>query len=271
MKFHAGFLVCIFAVAGQFAVAGTNSVIASARVYPHVEYFEWKESLNGAKFLKETGPLFGVGGDMDIRLGKKFLLEVGGDSFLGQVNYDGAIQQLDGTLTPDHSTTVYAGAEGSLKLARPFALSPGVTLKPAAGFGARGWVRTLDTSFDSNYIGQYGYQEYWLATHGILGATVEFALSHANSVFVGADLRLPIATRQTVDFGNAGGPSNVKLQPKANPTVFAEAGVRHKTVFVSIFFETLDFSESNLDPTYQSFLQPTSVAKIIGGKLGVAF
>lgn len=34
-----------------------RSAVFSGQIYPHVEYFEWKEFLDGQQIVKETGPL----------------------------------------------------------------------------------------------------------------------------------------------------------------------------------------------------------------------
>ena len=266
-------VLCLLLGAGLSggAMAGTNGVVVSARVYAHAESFEWKESLQGQHLLTEKGPLFGVGGDVDLALGKKWLLELGGDVFFGQVDYNGAVEQIDGSLTPLNTTTVYAGVDGAAKLALRVPLSPTVTLKPAAGIGVRAWSRSLDSSVTSQNIGPNGYDEYWLTTHGILGATVEIATGPASKIFVEADLRLPLATWQSIDLSNVGGPGSVDLQPKGKVTVHAEAGWQYKKFFAAGFFETMKFSQSGLDPKYQAYFQPDSDARIIGAKAGVAF
>jgi len=253
------------------AVTTSNKVLVSARVYPHVEYFEWTETLGGRQFVKETGPLYGIGGEMELRLGKSLLLVLGADFFAGEVDYDGAIQELDGSLTPSKSTTTYVGIEGGIKLAAPLPVGKDFMIKPAAGIGLRTWERTLDTSFDSRYIGAHGYIEDWFTSHGILGLTVEYAASPATKLYVSGELRLPIWTTESIDLSNVRGPDDVEVEPKAQPSYSGEAGVRYKKFFAAAFVETLDFNQSDYDSKYGQFLQPKSEATITGGKIGLWF
>lgn len=255
----------------EAAPAPTNKVLASARVYAHLEAFEWKEFLQDEELLKETGPLFGIGGEMELRLNKRLLLGLNGEFFTGEVDYDGVIQELDGTLTPAQSTTTYVGFEGGAKLGAPLAVGPQVVLKPWAGLGLRTWERTLDSSFDSRYIGDHGYIEDWFTSHGLLGATVEITVSPKAMIFATAELRLPVWTAQNIDLSNVGGPDDVELEPKARPSLFAEAGVRYKKLFISAFVETQDFDESDFDDKYGEFLQPESEARIAGARAGLWF
>lgn len=280
MKLRTGLVLVLLAAlaahrthaqAQQPSFSPTNKVVASARVFAHLEAFEWTETLQGREFVKETGPLYGLGGEMELRLGRRLLLGLSGDFFAGEVDYDGAIQQLDGTFTPAESTTTYVGMNGAVRIAAPYVIAERVTLKPAAGLGLRAWERTLDTGFDSRYIGDYGYIEDWFAAHALFGATLEFTVSPVTTLFLAGEVRLPLWTAENIDLSNVGGPDDVELEPKAQPTVFVEAGVRHKKLFASAFVESLDFDESDYDSNYGQYLQPKSEATIAGGRVGLWF
>jgi hypothetical protein len=265
------FLFAILLTAAETLFAGTNGAVVSSRVYVHAEYFEWKESLQGSQFVKESGPVFGIGGQAELSMGKNLLFVPAGEFFTGQADYNGEIEQIDGTFVPAKSTTVYYGLDGSLKIAAPIAIAENVTLKPAAGLGFRAWERVLDSSYDSRYIGQYGYIEDWFTAHGILGVSIEDAISPVTKIYASADVRLPIWTLQNIDMSNVGGPSSIELNPKARATISAEAGMIRKKFLVAAFWETLDFGQSDYDSTYGAFLQPASRAEIIGIKTGISF
>ena len=58
----------IWAIASlAMAEVNTNKAF-EFRLYGLAEQFEWKESVNDQELLKESGPLFGIGGEFGVRL-----------------------------------------------------------------------------------------------------------------------------------------------------------------------------------------------------------
>lgn len=251
------------------ADAGTN-FFRSARAWAGGQSFVWKEYMDGDQLLKESGALFHIGGEAQFNLPRNFVLIGQAGFFGGDVDYDGAIQNEDGTLTPTESDTTYEGGELAAKIAHPFALGRATTLTPFAGFGLRAWERTLDASFDDRYIGDHGYIEDWFDFRGILGATIETSLGAKWNGFVTVEIRLPLVTEEVVDLENVGGDDDIDLEPEAKVTGFIEVGASRGMFFASIFAENQNFGESDLDDS-GSFLQPESKSTIVGGRAGVTF
>ena len=264
-------------IAGSFAVASLASAevnsnkIYNLRLYGLAEQFEWKESINDREVVKESGPLFGVGGELGLRVVNPLWIEGRGELFLGEVDYNGAIQTSAGHLIPYKSTTKYVGAKVDSDIAFKLPIARNFYLKPYAGLGVRAWQRTLDSNFSDTDPGRYGYVENWLTTYGIIGCGGGIAVCKNGELFGRIEGRLPIYNSITADFTNQDGPSDVKIEPGKRPSVYAETGINVTPITVSIFVETLAFSESPLDNKYQTVIQPDSKATMLGVKLGLVF
>lgn len=252
------------------AASPTNKVF-TVRFYGLAEQFEWKETYQGQQLLKESGPLFGAGGDLGARMADPFWLEGRGELFLGNVDYDGVLMSEKGDLTPYKTTTEYVGFKIDGDVACKLSLSPSLHVKPFAGLGARTWVRTLDTALSDRYIGEYGYSESWTTVYGIVGCGGGIMLNRTSELSARLEARLPLSNTETVDLSNQGGPSDLELKPGKQASYYAEATLSVSHLTASLFVETLNFSESPLDSRANVFFQPESKATMVGGKIGVAF
>ncbi len=267
----------VIIVVGTLAVASLASAEVNTsrtfdlRLYGFAQQFEWKESFDGKEFLKESGPLFGVGGELGLRLAAPLWLQGRGEVFFGDVDYDGAIMTSRGELIPYKSTTQYAGIKGEGHMAFRFPLSRDLYVKPYVGLGLRVWRRTLDTAISDTYIGEWGYVEDWMTMYGILGCGGGIALGRNEELFGRVEGRLPISNSMTADLTNVGGPSDVELKPGRRASIYLEGGFNATPITLSLFIETLTFSESPLDNKYQAAFQPESNSTMIGAKFGLAF
>jgi hypothetical protein len=96
-------------------------------LYGHVENFEWKEfDDDGKQLLKESGPLAGVRGLLDLDTGIGFHLQGMGEVFFGRIDYDGATQAGD----PIDSKTKYSGFLAEVDLIVPLKVAPSFYVKP---------------------------------------------------------------------------------------------------------------------------------------------
>ncbi len=263
-----GAACAVAALAGEGA--STNQAF-HVGLYGIAEHFTWKETLDGQQLVKESGPLFGAGGALGLRVLEPIWVEGNGEVFLGDVDYDGSIQSSRGTLTPYKSNTQYAGMKLEGDVACKLQLAPAFYLKPYAGAGFRAWRRTLDTEFSDRYIGRHGYVENWLTVYGIVGCGGGLVLGRNSELFGRIEARLPLYNTMTADLTNQGGPTDVELKPGQRASLYAEAGLTVMRLSGTFFVETLEFSQSPLDSKYQVALQPASKATLLGVKLGVAF
>lgn len=252
-------------------VTNTPGRSYTMRLYGIAGQFQWKEYFDGDQLLKESGPLFGLGGELALRLRGPFRAEGRGEYFTGDVDYNGVLMAQDGTLTPYQSTTEYTGIKGDADLACHMPLFAGLYLKPYAGMGARAWRRTLDTSWSDRHIGRYGYEEYWGTVYGILGVGTGLTFSRSGELSARLEARLPVDNTLRVDLSNQDGPDDLDLDPGKKVSYYADLSLRISHVTGSLFVETLEFSESPTVGGDLGFFQPRSKATYAGAKLGVAF
>lgn len=261
----------VFAMATCSRADIATSKPANLRLYGLAEQFTWKESYKGRQLLKESGPLFGLGGDLGVRLTPPLWLEGRGELFLGTVDYDGGIMNAEEEIIPYSSMTSYAGLRLDGDLAVKIPLNPDFYVKPYAGLGVRAWSRTLDTALTDRYIGDFGYVEDWVTLYSIIGCGAGLADEKGREAFGRFEARIPLENSMTADLTNQGGPSSVKMVPGKQVSFYAEGGINAAPFTTSIFLETLAFSESPLDSQYQNAFQPKSTAILYGIKFGLTY
>lgn len=260
--------------------AASSNKRFQAGVYGHTEHFKWEEfDDNGDKLLKETGPLFGIGGLFEVHLkrwgkqshfpvwSKSLIIEGKGEIFLGDVDYNGAL--WDGT--PYKSTTSYTGIKSECDIAFQFLLAKNFYLKPLGGVGIHGWLRELDNEGDRNH----GYDEQWVTIFLIGGIEGTIIINHQARVeaFGKLAVRMPAYNKETIDMSNLGGPSDIKLEPGGTwekPSIYFETGMKIKMFHISLSYEQLKFSKSEINYDYGIY-QPKSEAAILGLKAGIVF
>jgi opacity protein-like surface antigen len=268
------FLLCLASVlaglAGSLRAAdAANTITATNKRFQvsldgHVENFEWKEfDDDGSQFLKESGPLAGVGGLLDVDTGIGFHLQGIGEVFFGRIDYDGATQAGK----PVDSKTKYSGFLAEADLMVPLKVTPRFYLKPYAGGGGRIWQREIEDSGEAR-----GYEEYWSTIHGILGIGAAVKARPDTEWFGKAAVKMPIDNRVTYDFSDLGGPDDTQVEPGKKASSYFEAGIRFKNVTVAGYYEQMKFSKSDTaDADGVLVFQPESEAKIIGLRAGVVF
>lgn len=256
-------LILQLSVSRLFATE-TNSLI-NARVYGHLEQFNWKEYLLGQEIVCDSGPMYGIGADVSIAPPGMLMIEGNGEFYFGNLDYDGFIQHAY-EMEPFRSKTQYLGIKGSADIAVMLDITDHFYLKPYLGIGANAWQRRLD-----NTGGRvYGYDESWLTLFPFAGLGAGVPVGRKVEVFGKAELRLSVYNIEKVDMSNLGGPSGIYLSPGRQPSFYAEAGVNIAFVSLALFYETLRFGESDIDSSSDIF-QPESKADTYGVKLGAVF
>jgi len=242
-----------------------------AAFYGLVESFTWKEEINGERLLKESGPLFGIGARAEVPASAKLWLACRGELFLGEVDYDGSLQDEFGHFTPYSSETSYVGLRGAVLATTPLqGGNPSIAFWPQAGLGFYHWIRSLDKKLSDDEVGEYGYEETWSGIHAILGGRITLAQSSDLQLFGSFELRLPVWNSEVADLSENGGPDDIELEPDEQVSFYADAGINKGQLTLAIYGETLEYDQSPLDDT-GSVLQPDSTAVIIGGKVGMVF
>jgi hypothetical protein len=253
-----------------------HAVMASDVVYVEMRYFVWEEFYEGQKLVTESGfiPAIGIRGFLG-KINNSVGLTYEAVVFYGMVDYEGYLQSGD-ALIPYTSDTSYLGLEGNCSAVvnietKEFIIAPFVGLRYSC------WLRALGT--DSFIRDPYGYDEYWQTLHGITGIQYKIPSSKTTPVIItiSASLLFPLFVDETVDLSNADGPSEIKLDPegKSSFEIGMEMDVPFRNVssrmIFGIFYRTIEFSESSLDKTYQTFFQPESHYRIVGLKVGFNF
>lgn len=254
----------------SFGVMTARPMLADEKdIYVTVDSFTWKEfGDDGARLLRESGPLFGVGFAYGNETDDHFTLMPAIELFGGTVDYDGQTQ----TGTPVSTTVGYFGVNSKFDLGRRFRPSQSIFLEPFAGIGYRTWSRDIHTSTTSTGTPVAGYREGWNVWNARLGLRggKEFP-EEATRVFGEAGMKLPLYNQNTAYMSNAG-QSDVTLNPGKMVSYFAEAGVKINRFKGSLFYDGLRFSKSAMVQS-GSFLywQPKSAMDIYGIKLGYLF
>lgn len=234
-------------------------------IYGKVENFEWKEyGDSDEELLKESGPLFSLGGSLDFAIQPDLHLEGLGELFFGSVDYDGQTQ----TGVPATTTTDYAGLRAEGRGVFDVPAGRDAKVKPFAGAGGRAWLRKIN---DSD-VGK-GYEESWITIYGFVGLGGEAVVGPKSRLFGSLAVRLPIFNQVIIDWSNIGGPSDITVNPGEEPSFTLEGGLKYDLFTASVFYETFNFSKSDADDIGSGLQvwQPKSEARIIGLKAGLVF
>jgi hypothetical protein len=251
-------------------VAAAPSFAGEANIYLMGEYFDWKEfGDNNRRFLRETGPRFGIGGSYNFEFRDHHLilkprLEIIG----GQVDYDGATQSG----IPVKTDTNYFGGKIELDLSWRFGSLQRASIEPFGGIGFRGWSRDIQDATASNGTQAYGYAEEWYTAYGRAGLRGNVALGEKAYLFVEAGGKFPFYNRNTAHFDEADLGPDVTLKPGNRASWFAEAGIKAYWFKASFYYDSMRFSKSGVEYSGGvGYYQPKSQADMYGIRIGVAF
>ncbi|MFH0953784.1 MAG: hypothetical protein V1873_05605 [Verrucomicrobiota bacterium] len=265
----AAVLVLMGSWSGAFGATNKPSQ-AVLGLYGKVESFQWKEyDDNDHELLEESGPIFGLGGFIDIPVERSVRAEGLAELFFGSVDYDGQTQEG----VPTTTTTDYAGLMGEGRLYRSFPAGRDVTLTPFAGAGGRSWLRKIN---DGEHGVGKGYEENWITLYALVGVSGQVKVAPKSELFGRAALHLPVFNEVIIDWSSLGGPSDITVNPGKEFGLDLEAGLRVESFMASVFYETLDFSKSDgeaalIGSVPSTVWQPKSEGRMIGLKAGLVF
>jgi len=253
----------------SMAEAADSGPIRELSVYPFIQYFTWEEfsGTTGSRLLKESGPQYGVGGDIMLHLAEG---TAGAMTFRGKVELFGSVVDYDGQLqdgTPHKTDVTYFGTneQATLGWAIPYR---DLTVEPFGGLGYRWWLRDLQ--------GSGGYTEYWTSLSALLGVRGNYKVGSDTSLFAMGGGKYPFYNRNEVE--NYPGVGRIELEPGNDWSAMAEAGIRHEHMKVSFYYESYLFPQSPEVARYnyanartEYFIQPRSESEIFGLKFGWSF
>lgn len=243
-------------------------------LYGAAESFTWREFVAGEQVLRESGPLFGVGVDYRFFDPNSLAVKVRGELFGGQVDYVGQACDLSNNCEPTKSNTNYFGIKAQGDIGKNFRINQGASLEPFAGLGFMWWLRDIKDSITAGGNFAQGGEENWRTIYFRLGIRGDYDFSRQTRGFAEVGARLPVYTE------NAPNDLDITLEPKDEPSLFAEAGIKFDSLKVSAFYEGLRFRES--DAKFTGFydpgtglpiyaFQPESKADIYGIRIGYVF
>ena len=265
--------VVIFSFTLVSCMFSGNAGAGESNVYAAVSSFTWKEfDDNGARLVKESGELYGIGFAYRSISSDKITLQPGAEFFGGTVNYDGTAQNLfTGTTLPAKSTVDYFGVKLKIEAGGLLPLSESSSLGPFFGLGIAAWSRTIKNATVSDGTTASGAEEKWRTVHLRLGLRGQIAESERTRFFAEAGVKLPVYTENV---------ARVTVHPGNEPSYFSEAGVQLGSFRASVFYDGMRFSRSSpvSSTEYYSgsyyhvnYVQPRSTSDIFGLKLGGVF
>lgn len=231
--------------------------------YTRVDYFHWKERLDGQDFVNEEGALFTLG----------YMRRNGAERFRGEffgadVNYNGGAQWGDGSSEPLNSHTKYTGVRGEYDLIYDPEWWPNISL--LIGVGSRFWFRDLPTDMTVSGNWVQGYEETWWTVYPYLGLERRRTLNDDIEFYFSGRIGATAYTYQHVSL------DDVTLYPKLGLTGQVELGLRGRHLFLSTYFDGMAWRESALVHSISGgwivdSLQPQSRMLTVGLRSGFNF
>lgn len=257
------FVLALF-VMGCAAAGAAYS--AEIDVHGALESFVWKEFVDSARLLKESGVLTGVGISYRNEYSDRLILDESAEIFGGRVGYDGSTQ----TGVPTTSTVDYFVLKLKGDVGKSFSIAGPYSLEPFAGLGYRTWLRHIRNGTTSAGRPVQGYTEQWMTLYVRLGARSGLDISENKRLFAEAGVKLPLYNQNTAYLDREGIGPDVTMHPGWDWSVFAEAGMRIDGVKAAVFYDGLRFTRSEDVGTLGTH-QPRSTADIYGVSIGVLF
>jgi len=259
------FLSILGMFAGMVCHAHANEVTTEFAFSAMVNDFTWEEKLPDGATLEESGLLFGIHLQGNVDLPQAWESFLYGEFYFGTVDYDGFLINLDGSIEPYRSETSYAGMSGAWDFGYDLHPADAWGILPFAGLGTHYWIRALDDEEG------YGYDEYWLTMYGRAGLRVHWHQAAGTEFYALGAVLLPFYNYEwAVDVPLAPGNEDVELEPQEEVGFQLEAGMNRGRLHVSVFYEAMEFGQSDLDDS-GSFFQPESTRDVAGIRAGIRF
>jgi len=257
------FRIVLLFVLGTVATGLADDTVVN--IYGFVEDFSWTEQVSHIEgdFVDESGFRYGIGGAVNMFSSGGFGMILGGEGYLGAVDYKGGVQNsMTGQYLPYNSKTSYYGLRGNLDVGYKFR-GNNYVLTPYCGYGFDFWDRVLDADlFESE--GVHGYSEVWFYIAARIGAGGQYTLSQNVNVF--GDLCLNVFPYVSEYISSGSG--DVTLEPEGKIGFDFEVGLSYNDILFSFFWKERQFGKSDEnDGAYQ----PDSEERRIGVQIGLIF
>lgn len=214
----------------------------------------------GFRTSEEDGELYGAGALAAFEAGSS-VWRLKGEYFQGTVDAKGV---SSGVAWATDASVLGFRAEGDLGWRfRAGAAS----LVPNLGFGYRWWRRDYRSS--ATVI---GLQEEWQAGNVKVGAVARYEAGRTVTLFLEAAGRLGVFASDRITYNGA----RVTMKPGGRVTPYAEAGLAAGVLKGSVYYERIEFSQSDPVaapglPPGTGLVQPETTADIYGARVGLSF
>ena len=236
-------------------------------VYGKTGWFSWKETIDGKPLISDDGPMVAIGATRNDRVYKALSIRETVEVWGGNVRYDG--HDIFNSV-PIKGNSTYLGTREEVRADVGIPVTTTITVNPFVGIEHKFWVRSKEG-------------EIWNTFTVPIGATVVMRLS-ALQLFVEGGMKAPIATWNSQTLANYGF-DDIIVRPKAQIGSFIGAGLRNTSWDVSLIYEEMRFSPSDLVPgrkksgnsglvsvyTGTFFFQPESKTSTLWLKIGYNF
>ncbi len=222
-------------------------------VYARVDYYYWRESIDKYRLLDESGPMVTLG-LLTERDNRRLRAEI----FGGQVEYDGETMGGD----PLKIDTDYLGCRLQYDFLWPFQHDPNSAF--VLGLGTRLWNRNLRDGTSQSGLDVIGYDETWWMLYPTLGLETRRPIGVNSHWFASTSLGVTGLTYERIDA------FDLTLYPKMGPMVQIETGIQTPRLYLSVFFEVMQWYASNASGP-DLLYQPDTVRLTAGLTGGVHF
>jgi hypothetical protein len=276
-RYGAGPILVSFALLCSLVLSPSVSGARERSVYLGIESFTWREFTDGERAVKESGPRFGAGFSWQYEYQNQATWNSAAEVFGGVVDYDGEACDIVGSCVPATSDVNYVGLRLKSEVGRSFGLATVFSLEPFAGLGLDLWRRDVNGGRAQDGTPTAGYIEDWLTLHGRLGLRGRIEFNERAAFFAEGGIKLPVYNRNTAYLSDIGYGNDITLEPGRKNSFFAETGVSIARIRVTVFYDSMRFSQSNTEfavsaaGTRTGFRQPQSDADVYGIRAGWIF
>lgn len=229
-------------------------------LYPFAEDVKWKQYFEGARILDEKGDRYGAGAVATFETGPS-IYRLKGEYFQGTGDVVGNSDGFSwATEVKVYGVRLEADGGWRIPIGR-------ASIVPNLGVGYRWWRRDYQSSATVTGVLQKWHTFYFKA-----GALAEYEVGRGIVPYAEAGLRIGIFNNNEVTIDG----NNVSMNPSGRVTPYAEAGLKLSILKGAVYYERIEFGES--DPVPVSFLPPglglvqTEVkADIVGARVGISF
>jgi hypothetical protein len=240
----------------MFGLAGNAAAELNLQI--GAERLRWREhDAAGQRLLEERGPRVRVGGEWRLMLDERYLFQLHGALYLGQVEYDGQACILGGACSPYVSDTNYFGGVAEVTLARRFGADAGPEL--FVGASVDHWVRDIEGD-----AAVQGAIEDWTVFSVNAGVGAYWRVGAATRFHLRAGVKYPFYTYEIPNL------YDVTLAPKGRPSFFAKAAADflhngHPAWGLGLYYDSYRFAESDREAIGSIVVwQPASRQDLIG-------